>query len=133
MLAILIWSIALVLMAASNGLLILLANFATTDFTASTTCSLFHLQAISANLFMGISGTAFITLIARQSNRPYIASQNAFLTSLMAGSKMIVAMGSGYLANMLGWTNFFIAVTVISLMVLGVLFMFAPFTYSMRS
>ncbi len=69
---------------------------------------LFYLQSIISNLILGVSTAAFGMLIASQSQRPYTASQNAFLTSVMAAAKMLLMSVSGLLIYQLHYLSFFI-------------------------
>lgn len=119
---------SIVMVAMSNLLFIPLASSVGAEGISATMRHLFQFQAITGNFAQGISTIAYITLIAKQCHHPYTATQNAFLTSVMAGAKVLFATTGGYLVMYLGWTNFFVHLAVISISILLVVIIYTTIT-----
>ncbi|MGI9450125.1 MAG: AmpG family muropeptide MFS transporter [Geminicoccaceae bacterium] len=70
---------------------------------------LFHLTILIENLSGGMGTTAFVAYLASLCNRRYTAVQYALLTSFMQMlGKFVVVPSSGFLAESVGWINFFV-------------------------
>jgi PAT family beta-lactamase induction signal transducer AmpG len=61
------------------------------------------------NVSNGIASVAFIAYLSRLCNRAYTATQYALLTALMALARTVLSSGGGWLADQLGWVNYFLA------------------------
>ncbi len=59
-------------------------------------------------LATGLGQAAYATFMALQTNKKFTATQYALLTSLMAVPGTIFASGTGYLAESIGWTGFYV-------------------------
>lgn len=66
-------------------------------------------------LSIGIGTGAYMTMMAYFCRRPYTASQNALMTSLMAGSNSLMLTLSGLLASSMHWFPFFTVVAILLL------------------
>jgi PAT family beta-lactamase induction signal transducer AmpG len=66
------------------------------------------------NVTAGMATTAFVAYLSSQCNTAYTATQYALLSSFMAIPRDMFAALSGILAEMLGWTGFFIACSAIA-------------------
>lgn len=85
---------------------------------------LFKLIIVYQNFIFGLSSAGYITIMAVRCRPPYTATQNALMTSLMAGTKILFVASSGFLITLMNWQNFFIflAISVIpSLLFIGLL------------
>ena len=67
------------------------------------------------NLAAGMGTAAFIAFMASLTNRKFTATQYALLSSLMGIPRVIAAAPTGFLAEAMGWTGFFIFCTVIAI------------------
>ena len=65
------------------------------------------------NLSGGMSTTAFVAYLSSLCNIAYTATQYALLTSLATFGRDLLASGSGWLADTLGWVGFFLLTTAI--------------------
>jgi PAT family beta-lactamase induction signal transducer AmpG len=91
-----------ILMMASN-LMFALQAYVGADY------ALFHLTILVENLSGGMGTTAFVAYLASLCNRRYTAVQYALLTSFMQMlGKYVIVPGSGFLAESMGWINFFV-------------------------
>jgi len=66
------------------------------------------------NITAGMATTAFVAYLSSQCNTAYTATQYALLSSFMAIPRDMFAALSGIMAEMLGWTQFFIFCSVIA-------------------
>jgi len=66
------------------------------------------------NLSGGMGTAAYIAFMASLTNKKFTATQYALLTSLMGIPRVIVAAPTGYLAEGMGWTGFFVFCTLIA-------------------
>jgi len=66
------------------------------------------------NLTAGMAGSALVAYISGLCNVAYTATQYALLSSLTAVGRTLFASTSGKLADMLGWVDFFLLTTVIT-------------------
>jgi PAT family beta-lactamase induction signal transducer AmpG len=60
------------------------------------------------DLTTSMAATAFLAFMASMTNRKFSATQYALLSSLMGIPRVILSSPTGYLAEKLGWTGFFI-------------------------
>ncbi len=67
------------------------------------------------NLCAGLGSSAYAAFMASMTNRRFTGTQYALLTALMALPRTLLASPTGYMAEWLGWTGFFLACTVIAL------------------
>lgn len=73
------------------------------------------------NLTAGMAGSALVAYISGLCNTAYTATQYALLSSLTAVGRTLFASSSGKLADMLGWTDFFLLTTVVTVPALALL------------
>lgn len=66
------------------------------------------------NVTAGMATTAFVAYLSSHCNSAYTATQYALLSSFMAIPRDVFASFSGILAEMLGWTGFFIACSAVA-------------------
>ncbi|MDO8607508.1 MAG: AmpG family muropeptide MFS transporter [Phaeospirillum sp.] len=66
------------------------------------------------NLTAGMAGSALVAYISGLCNLAYTATQYALLSSLTAVGRTLFASASGKLADMLGWVDFFLLTTVVT-------------------
>ncbi len=78
------------------------------------------------NLSAGMGTAAYAAFMASITNKKFTATQYALLTSLMGVPRVVVSAGTGYLAENMGWTGFFIFCTLIAIPGMLLLFKFAP-------
>jgi PAT family beta-lactamase induction signal transducer AmpG len=62
----------------------------------------------------GFAGSAFVAYLSSLCRAGMSASQYALLTSLAAVGRTVLASGSGWLAEQLGWAPFFVATTLLA-------------------
>lgn len=67
------------------------------------------------NLTAGMAGSALVAYISGLCNVAYTATQYALLSSLTAIGRTLFASISGKLADMLGWVDFFLLTTIVTL------------------
>lgn len=90
-----------------------------------------HVAALAAviafeNLSAGMGTAAYAGFMASITNKKFTATQYALLTSLMGVPRVIASAGTGYLAENLGWTSFFMFCTLIAIPGMLMLFKCAP-------
>jgi MFS transporter, PAT family, beta-lactamase induction signal transducer AmpG len=73
----------------------------------------------------GVAGSAFVAYLSSLCRAGMSASQYALLTSLMAVGRTVLASGSGWLAEQLGWAPFFVATTLLAAPGLALLWLLA--------
>jgi PAT family beta-lactamase induction signal transducer AmpG len=66
------------------------------------------------NLSAGMGTAAFVAFMATLTNRKFTATQYALLSSLMGIPRVIVAAPTGYVADWLGWSVFFLGCALIA-------------------
>lgn len=66
------------------------------------------------NLSGGMGTAAYVAYMASLTNRKFTATQYALLSSLMGVPRVIAAAPTGYLADAMGWSWFFIACALIA-------------------
>lgn len=86
----------------------------------------FALAAVIAfeNFAVGMGTSAFVAFMATLTNKKFTATQYALLTSFMGIPRTFAAAPTGYLAEQLGWTGFFLLCTLIAVpgvLMIGVL------------
>lgn len=67
------------------------------------------------NFAGGLGSAAFVAYLSALCNTAFTATQYALLTSVMAQGRSLMAAGSGYLAEALGWPVFFAATALMAL------------------
>ena len=83
------------------------------------------LVIIFENVSGGMGTSAFVAFMAMMTNKKYTATQYSLLSSLMGIPRVIISSLNGYLAENLGWFNFYILCTVIALPGLMILLKFS--------
>lgn len=78
------------------------------------------------NLSAGMGTAAYAGFMASITNKKFTATQYALLTSLMGVPRVVASAGTGYLAENLGWSGFFIFCTLMALPGMLLLLKFAP-------
>jgi PAT family beta-lactamase induction signal transducer AmpG len=74
------------------------------------------------NLSSGMGTVAFVAFMAALTDKRFTATQYALLSSLMGVPRVLAAAPTGYLAQTLGWGNFFFACALIAVPGLLILF-----------
>ncbi|MBK1661637.1 AmpG family muropeptide MFS transporter [Paracraurococcus ruber] len=69
----------------------------------------------------GLADAAFLTFLSLLTSRSFTATQYALLSSLAAVPLRTLGAGSGWLAEGLGWTGFFLLTTAAALPALGIM------------
>lgn len=82
-------------------------SFAALVYTGPRLAALASVVSLE-NLASGMGTAAFIAFMANLTNRKFTATQYALLSSLMGIPRVVVASPTGYLADALGWTLFFL-------------------------
>lgn len=67
------------------------------------------------NLSAGMGTAAFIGFMASQTDKRFTATQYALLTSLMGVPRVLIAAPTGWMAEALGWSGFFLLCTLIAI------------------
>jgi len=78
------------------------------------------------NLSGGMGTAAYAAFMASITNRKFTATQYALLTSLMGVPRVIASAPTGFLAEYMGWENFFIGCVLIAVPGMLLLLKFAP-------
>jgi len=73
------------------------------------------LCVFAENLTGGMAGAAMVTYLSGLCNLSYTATQYALLSALAAVGTTIFASASGTLAQSLGWTDFFLLTTMVTI------------------
>lgn len=76
--------------------------------------SVLALCVAAENLTAGMAGAALVAYISGLCNVAYTATQYALLSSLTAVGRTLFASASGKLADILGWSDFFLFTTVVT-------------------
>jgi len=76
--------------------------------------SILALCVAAENLTAGMAGAALVAYISGLCNVAYTATQYALLSSLTAVGRTLFASASGKLADILGWSDFFLFTTVVT-------------------
>lgn len=82
---------------------------------------------------VGVGTAAFVAFIARSTNPAYTATQFALFTSIAAVPRSFVNAGTGWLVEMLGWTDFFLLCAALAVPGMLLLFRVAPWRAPDRS
>lgn len=90
-----------------------------------------HLMTLAAviafeNLTSGMGTSAYAAFMASITNKKFTATQYALLTSLMGIPRVVASSVTGFMAEAMGWTGFFIFCTLIAAPGMLLLFKFAP-------
>jgi PAT family beta-lactamase induction signal transducer AmpG len=78
------------------------------------------------NFTSGMGTAAYAAFMASITNKKFTATQYALLTSLMGIPRVVASSGTGFLAEALGWTGFFVFCTLIAAPGMLLLLKFAP-------
>jgi PAT family beta-lactamase induction signal transducer AmpG len=73
------------------------------------------------NLMNGMGTAAFVALLMTLCNKRYTATQYALFSSLMTVPGRVLGVGSGWLAEQVGWTGFFLITIAAAAPALGLL------------
>ncbi len=99
----------------SNLLFVLLANVGP-DY-------IFLIVTVAGeNISGGLGSAGFVAYLSILCNKQYTATQYALLSSIMGIARTIMSSPSGYLVNLMGWSNFFLISTIFGIP--GVLILF---------
>lgn len=82
------------------------------------------------NISAGMGTAAYAGFMASITNKKFTATQYALLTSLMGVPRVFASAGTGFLAETMGWTGFFVFCTLIAAPGMLLLFKFAPWNSS---
>ena len=74
----------------------------------------------------GLGQAAYATYMAVKTNRQFTATQYALLTSLMAVPGALAAMVTGYMAEALGWSGFYLSCALLAIPGMLLLLRLAP-------
>ncbi len=91
----------------------------------------YHLPALAAviafeNFSAGMGTAAYAAFMASITNKKFTATQYALLTSLMGVPRVLASSVTGFMAEAMGWTGFFLFCTLIALPGMLLLLKFAP-------
>ncbi len=78
-------------------------------------------------LGVGLGTAAFTAFISRETNPAFTATQFALFTSIAALPRVVCNSFTGYLADVLGWTNFFYICTALAIPGMLMLIYVAPY------
>jgi MFS transporter, PAT family, beta-lactamase induction signal transducer AmpG len=78
------------------------------------------------NLSAGMGTSAFVAFMGALADKRFTATQYALLTSLMGVPRVIASAPTGWMAEVMGWSGFYIACTLIAVPGLVILNRFAP-------
>ena len=78
------------------------------------------------NLASGMGTAAFVGFMGSLTDKRFTATQYALLTSLMGVPRVIASAPTGWMAEVMGWSGFFLACTLIAVPGLLILNRFAP-------
>ncbi len=70
---------------------------------------------VSENFFIGCGAAAFSAFLSSITNRKFSATQYALLTSFMSLSRNVLSAPSGWLAEQLGWTQYFVMCALLTI------------------
>ena len=82
------------------------------------------------NLTAGMGTAAFVGFMGALTDKRFTATQYALLSSLMGIPRVIASAPTGYMAEALGWSGFFVFCTLIALPGLLILHRFAPWRWT---
>lgn len=85
------------------------------------------------NFTSGMATTAYVAFMASQTNKRFTATQYALLSSLMGIPRTLFGASTGVLAEMLGWSWYFIACAIFTIPGLLLLFRLRPFLHDTAS
>ena len=78
------------------------------------------------NLTAGMGTTAYLAFMALLTDRRFTATQFALLTSLMGQARVVMTAPTGFLAEAMGWTPYFVMCGLIAIPGLMLLYSFKP-------
>ncbi|WP_051206450.1 AmpG family muropeptide MFS transporter [Oceanospirillum maris] len=102
-----LWLFGLLQMASTAGFAVL----AQTGYNMNLLAAVIGFE----NLTAGMGTAAYMAFMAALTDKRFTATQYALLTSLMGVPRTLISAPSGYLAEIMGWTEFFILCTLIAL------------------
>jgi MFS transporter, PAT family, beta-lactamase induction signal transducer AmpG len=76
---------------------------------------------LADNVAGGLASAAFVAYLSALCRVEFTATQYALLTSVAFGGRTLFASGSGWLADQLGWSTFFVLTTLLAVPGLGLL------------
>ncbi|MBI9083091.1 MAG: AmpG family muropeptide MFS transporter [Desulfobacterales bacterium] len=82
------------------------------------------------NLASGMGTAAFVAFMASITNKKFTATQYALLSSFMGAPRVLASAATGYLAEAVGWSMFFIFCTAMAAPGLVLLHRFAPWPWA---
>jgi len=104
------------------GLLQSLGNlFYALQATSGHSVTVLALCVFAENLTGGMAGAAMVAYLSGLCNAAYTATQYALLSSLAAVGRTLFASSAGKLSESLGWVDFFLFTTVVTLPALALL------------
>jgi PAT family beta-lactamase induction signal transducer AmpG len=78
------------------------------------------------NLSSGMGTAAYTAFMASITNKKFTATQYALLSSLMGIPRVVASAGAGFLAQIMGWSSFFLFCTLMAIPGILLLLKFAP-------
>jgi PAT family beta-lactamase induction signal transducer AmpG len=91
------------------------------QFWAGPDPAMLAVTIATENVTGGMASAAFVAYLSRLCNPAFTATQYALLSALAALARTFLAGGGGYLAERLGWQNFFLTSTAACLPSLALL------------
>jgi PAT family beta-lactamase induction signal transducer AmpG len=76
--------------------------------------NILSLVIVSENFFIGCGAAAFTAFLSSITNKKFSATQFALLTALMSVSRSVLSAPSGWLAEKLGWVEYFLMCVVLA-------------------
>jgi PAT family beta-lactamase induction signal transducer AmpG len=107
----------------AGGILVILTNlaFATLAFTDAPSLAGLALVVSADNFAYQFAGTAFIAYMSGLTNTAYTATQYALFSSMFALLPKIAMGASGFVAEQIGWTLFFVYTSTLGVPALVIL------------
>jgi PAT family beta-lactamase induction signal transducer AmpG len=78
------------------------------------------------NITAGMGTAGYAAFVASITNKKYTATQFALLTSLSGVPRVLISSGTGYMAQSMGWFNFYILCTLVAIPGMLLLLKFSP-------
>ena len=80
------------------------------------------ITVLGENISGGIGSASFVAYLSILCNRNFTATQYALLSSVMGVARTFIASPSGFVVELLGWSNFFLISTLFAIPGLVILF-----------
>ena len=77
-------------------------------------------------LGVGLGTAAFVAFIARETSKTYAATQIALFTAITAIPRTVVNASTGFIVEVVGWTDFFLLCALVALPGMVLLWWVAP-------